>query len=160
MTCNAINIKYKLSHALKEDEDDSQVDSLQGWAKTRQNREFARIILNSTHILDFLDERIFPFKDHKEQLSAFLGSWPLVNVVNHTGLEAEQRNGYHPWPSFAWAPGEETVGGDLRPWLSWGYLLERESQKSHRQNPETGIRAKALPWVSIILWRNRICAIQ
>jgi hypothetical protein len=26
MTCNAINIKYKLSHALKEDEDDSQVD--------------------------------------------------------------------------------------------------------------------------------------
>ena len=47
--------------------------------------------LGDTHILDFLDERIFPFKDHKKQLSTFLGSRSLVNVVNHTGLGTEER---------------------------------------------------------------------
>lgn len=46
---------------------------------------------NNTHILDFLDERIFPFKDHKEQLSTFFRGWPLVNVVNHTRLGTEER---------------------------------------------------------------------
>lgn len=49
-------------------------------------------ILDNTHILHFLDERIFPFKDHKEQLGTFLGGRPLVNVVDHTCLGAEEKN--------------------------------------------------------------------
>lgn len=49
-------------------------------------------ILNNTHILHFLDERIFPFKDHKKQLGAFFGGRPLVNVVDHTRLGTEERN--------------------------------------------------------------------
>lgn len=61
--------------------------------------------LNNTHILDFLDERIFPFKDHKEQLSTFFGSWPLVNVVNHTRLGTEERERCH----LAWAAGKEST---------------------------------------------------
>lgn len=71
---------------MKEDE-----DSLQGRAKTPQGRESAIIMVNNTHILDLLDERIFPFKDHEKQLSAFFSGGPLVNIVHHTGLETERK---------------------------------------------------------------------
>lgn len=49
-------------------------------------REPALATRSNTHVLDFLDERIFPFKDDKKQLSAPFGGWPLVIVVDHAGL--------------------------------------------------------------------------
>lgn len=55
---------------------------------------------SSTYILDFLDEGILPFKDHKEQLSTLLGCRPLVNIIDHAGLGAEQTELlilYHFW---------------------------------------------------------------
>ena len=109
-------------------------DSLEGWAKIPQHRVFALVTLSNTHILDFLDERIFPFKDHKKQLSAFFSGRPLVNVVNHTRLGRERRKCYNLCaPASPGLQERRRKLGDLGPWFSSHHLLEGESQKSHTQ---------------------------
>lgn len=83
---NVIDTKDTGICAMTEDEDGPQ-----GCTKMPWGGKFPLKIGGNTHILDFLDERIFPLKDHKKQLSTFFGRWPLVNVVNHAGLGREER---------------------------------------------------------------------
>lgn len=70
-------------------------------------------VLNTTHVLDFLDERIFPFEDHKKQLGTSFSGRPLVDVVNHTRLGAEERRQGHLTGPGDW----RAQWGNLRPWL-------------------------------------------
>lgn len=64
-----------------------------GWERRRSlQAAHLPLHLNNTHILHFLDERVFPLKDHKEQLGTSFGGRPLVDVVDHTRLGTEERN--------------------------------------------------------------------
>lgn len=96
-------------------------------------------MFNNTHILDFLDKRIFPFEDHKKQLSPFFSGWPLVNVVNHTRLGTKERKCH-----LAGAMGR-SVQGVSSALGSSHCLLERDSPDSHTRHPESGTRAQASP---------------
>lgn len=104
-------------------------------------------MLNNTHILDFLDKRIFPFKDHKKQLSPFFSGRPLVNVVNHTRLGTEERKCHLSGPRERAHRWESSALGSPH------CLLERETPDSHTQHPESGTRVQASPGFPV-LWGN------
>lgn len=96
-------------------------------------------MFNNTYILDFLDKRIFPFKDHKKQLSPFFSGWPLVNVVNHTRLGTEERKCHLAGATERSAQGGSSGLGSPH------CLLERESPDSQTRHPESGTTAQASP---------------
>lgn len=94
---------------------------------------------NSTHVLDFLDERIFPFKDHKKQLGTSLGGWPLVNVVHHTRLDTGDRQSRQLWPfPLRLGHGGDRVQGEPGPGLP--------HSTSSRAQTDPHISSPWLPW--------------
>lgn len=86
--------------------------------------------MNRTHVLDFLDERIFPFKDHEKQLRALFSGGPLVDVVNHTRLGTEGTGQCHP----ASVTGEES------------------KPKPSHTTPRNWSQSPGLVLVSVVLW--------